>query len=174
MIVLWLVRCRETNISSATETRDSRMISAAKGSIFVLTAMLLNPRLDDKIADSIEATSLARVDHSGRGFLLDDRRALHFFIEGEALPLVERRLVDSVLIEVDPPPAFARCAFRCARGECGQVGIGDSNQAGQVQVDELHSSVEPEHEGALMALVESGRHVGERRLAIRNGNANRV
>src|SRR5438132_4104067 len=41
MIVLWLVRCRETNISSATETRDSRMISAAKGSILLLTATYL-------------------------------------------------------------------------------------------------------------------------------------
>ena len=43
MIVLWLVRCSETNISSATETRDSRMISTVNGSIRLSTAMSYAP-----------------------------------------------------------------------------------------------------------------------------------
>src|SRR5438309_5776849 len=114
MIVLWLVRCSETNISSATATRDSRMISAAKGSIFVLTAILLHPHLDDEIADPIQTSSLTGVDHRGGGFFFDDRRALHLFIEGQSAALVERCLVDPVLIEVDPPSTFACGTPRCA------------------------------------------------------------
>src|SRR5438132_11651127 len=120
MIVLWLVRWRETNISSATATSDSRMISAAKGSIFVLTAILLRPHLDDEVADPIQSSSLTGVDHRRGGFFFNDGRALHLFIEGQSAALVERRLVDAILIEVDPPSAFARGTARCARGERGQ------------------------------------------------------
>src|SRR2546421_7966080 len=98
MIVLWLVRWRETNISSATATRDSRMISAAKGSIFVLTAIPLRPHLDDEVADPIQSSSLTGVDHRGGGFFFDDCRARHLFIEGEPAALVERCLVDPILI----------------------------------------------------------------------------
>ncbi len=81
MIVLWLVRCRETNISSATATSDSRMISAAKGSILLLTAIRLHPCLDDQVADPIQASTLPGVDHRGGGLLFDDGGPLHLFIK---------------------------------------------------------------------------------------------
>src|SRR6266481_1941563 len=123
MIVLWLVRCRETNISSATATRDSRMISAANGSILLLTAIPLNPRIDDKVADPVQASPLAGVDHSGGGFLFDDRRAFHLFIEGQSTALVKRRLVSSILVEVNPSAALGRRALGSVGGERGQVGI---------------------------------------------------
>src|SRR5437773_6139179 len=150
MIVLWLVRCKETNISSATATRDSRMISAAKGSIFVLTAIPLHPRLDDQVADPIQARSLARVDDSGRSLFLHDRGALHLFITAQSRALIERRVVDPVLIEVDFPSTLARAAARGGGSKCGQVGVGHSHQARQVQVDELHRSIDPKHKRALV------------------------
>src|SRR5690242_18729486 len=102
MIVLWLVRCSETNISSATVTRDSRMISAANGSIFVLIAIPLHPRLNDQVADPIQSTSLTGIDNRRGSFLFDDRGAQHLLIQSQPRALEERCLVDSVLIEVDP------------------------------------------------------------------------
>src|SRR5207247_8668053 len=131
MIVRWLVRCKETNISSATATRDSRMISAAKGSIFVLTAIPLHPRLDDQVADPIQARSLARVDDRGRSLFLHDRGALHLFIKAQSRALIERR-VGPVLIEVDFPSTLARAATRGGGSKCGQVGVGHSHQAREV------------------------------------------
>src|ERR1700682_3178813 len=174
MIVLWLVRCRETNISSATETKDSRMISAAKGSILVWTTILLHPRLDDQVADPVHAGSLAWVDRRVGGPLLDDGGSLPLFVEGQPSALVEGRLVNSVLIEVDLPPALGRGALRPFRGKRSQVRVGYPHQAGHVQVDELDGPIEPEHERALVALMEAGCHVSERRLPVGRRNADRV
>src|SRR5438128_2385246 len=174
MIVLWLVRCSETNISSATATRDSRMISASNGSIFVLTAIGLHPCFDDEVADPIQTTSLAWVDDGGGGFLFDDRWALHFFVERQPAALIESCLVDPTLVEVDPPSTLGCRAARSGWSEGGEVGIRDPDQSGQMQVDELHGPVEPEHEGALVTFVESGGHFRERRPSIRYWDANRV
>src|SRR5882762_6748303 len=112
MIVLWLVRWRETNISSATATSDSRMISAANGSILLLIAIVLHPCLDDQVADPIHSSTLARVDHSGRGLLFDDGGTLHLFIKSQSPTLEERGVVESVLIEVDLPPTLGCGATR--------------------------------------------------------------
>src|SRR6267143_2920634 len=174
MIVLWLVRCSETNISSSTATSDSRMISASKGSILLLTAISLNPRLDDQVADPIQASALAGVDHSGGGVLFDDGGAPHVLVEAQSRALKERRLVNSILVEVDFPPAFGRRTLAWARGERGQVGIRDPDQARQMQVDELDRSVETKHEGALVALVEAGCHLAELGLPVGHRDAHRV
>src|SRR5207237_1173540 len=130
MIVLWLVRWRETNISSATATSDSRMISAEKGSILVRTAISLNSRGDDEVADSIYAHPLTGIDDSRGGRLLDDRGAHHLFFQAKSLSLVERCVMDSVLVEVDPAPALAGRTRARWRRERGEVGVGDADQAG--------------------------------------------
>src|SRR5438477_10356659 len=174
MIVLWLVRCSETNISSATATRDSRMISASNGSILVLTAIGLHPRLDDEVADPIQSASLAWVDDGGGGFLFDDRGAFHFFVERQPAALIESCLVDPILVEVDPPSTLDCRTTRRGWSESGEVGIRDPDQSGQMQVDELHGPVEPEHEGARVTFVESGGQFRERRLSIWYGDAHGV
>src|SRR5207302_7965302 len=113
MIVLWLVRWRETNISSATATSDSRMISAEKGSILVRTAISLNSRGDDEVADSICADPLTGIDDSCGRRLLDDGGAHHLFFQTQPLARTPgrraRRLRRPRRAEPDPsPPGRAR------------------------------------------------------------------
>src|SRR5438270_4869440 len=157
MIVLWLVRWRETNISSATATSDSRMISAEKGSILVRTAISLNSRGDDEVADSIHAHPLTGIDDSRGGRLLDDGGAHHLFFQTQPLALVECCVMAAVLVEVDLAPALAGRTRARWRRERGEVGVGDAHQPGQVEIDELHRRLEAAHEGGLMPLVEPSR-----------------
>src|SRR5437879_2748341 len=174
MSVLWLVRCSETNISSATETSDSRMISAVNGSILLSTAMKLRPRLYDQVAAAIQPGSLTGVDHRRGRRLLDDRRAVDDLLEPQAISLDDERLVDAVLVEVDPPPLLDRSP-RFRRGSEGaEVWIGHADHGRHVQGDELRRRLEPEHVRALVPLAEAGHHLCQRQRAAGDGHAHGV
>src|SRR5205807_9100961 len=104
------------------------MISAEKGSIFVRTAISLNSRGDDEVADSIHAHSLTGIDDSRGGRLLDDGGAHHPFFQTQPLALVECCVMDAVLVEVDLAPALAGRTRAGGWRDGGGVRVGDPHQ----------------------------------------------
>src|SRR5690606_6114151 len=92
MIGLMLERAIARNISSPMAFSPDLMISAVNGSVYRNSkgcAICLRLRLEDQVTEAVDRRPLAGVNHRGRRWLFDDRRAGHVLLGRHLRALVD-------------------------------------------------------------------------------------
>ena len=154
MIGLWLVRWSEMNISSATATSDSRMISAVNASIEDRSPMITPPCTSTRLP-ILSAVSdwpgWTTVVAAGSSTMAGPSSV----VAGEPVTPQDHRVVDAVLAEIHCSVPLHCLARINRRGEGGEIRCGQTDEPGDVERHDLDGSLEREEIGHLVAVTET-------------------